>query len=45
MDGKAGLEQYGYSWVIWDKRANAREFPRRFNWREICALPEWQGWL
>jgi hypothetical protein len=43
--GKRASSNTAYSWVIWDERANAREFPRRFNWREICALPEWQGWL
>jgi hypothetical protein len=43
--GKRASSNTAYSWAIWDGRANAREFPRRFNWREICALPEWQGWL
>jgi hypothetical protein len=43
--GKRASSNTAYSWVIWDERANAREFPRRFNWREICALPEWEGWL
>jgi len=43
--GKRASSNTAYSWVIWDGRANAREFPRRFNWREICALPEWEGWL
>jgi hypothetical protein len=43
--GKRASSNTAYSWVIWDERANVREFPRRFNWREICALPEWEGWL
>ena len=43
--GKRAPSNTAYSWVIWDQRANQREFPRRFNWREICALPEWEGWL
>ena len=43
--GKRASSNTAYSWAVWDQRANAREFPRRFNWREICALPEWQDWL
>jgi hypothetical protein len=42
--GKRASSNTAYSWAVWDRRANAREFPRRFNWREICALPEWRGW-
>jgi hypothetical protein len=42
--GKATSSNTPYAWAVWDGRANAREFPRRFNWREICALPEWRGW-
>jgi hypothetical protein len=41
--GKRASSNTAYSWVIWDERANAREFPRRFNWREICALPGMGG--
>jgi hypothetical protein len=41
--GKRPPSNTPYSWVVWDQRANAREFPRRFNWREICALPGWRG--
>jgi len=43
--GKRAPSNTAHSWIIWDQRANAREPLRRFNWREICALPEWQGWL
>lgn len=43
--GKRAASNTAYSWAIWDTRANHREFPHRFNWREICALPEWRGWL
>jgi hypothetical protein len=43
--GKRAPSNTAYSWVIWDGRANARELPRRFNWREICALAEWRGWI
>ena len=43
--GKATSSNTPYAWAVWDQRANQREFPRRFNWREICALPEWRGWL
>jgi hypothetical protein len=43
--GKRAPSNTAYSWIVWDARANAREFPRRFNWRTICALPEWRGWL
>jgi hypothetical protein len=43
--GKRASSNTAYSWAIWDQRANAREFPRRFNWREICALPEWRAWI
>jgi hypothetical protein len=43
--GKRASSNTPYSWAIWDRRANAREFPRRFNWRQICALPEWEGRL
>jgi hypothetical protein len=43
--GKRASSNTPYSWAVWDSQANAREFPRRFNWREICALPEWRGWL
>jgi len=43
--GKASSSNTPFAWAVWDQRANAREFPRRFNWREICALPEWQGWI
>src|ERR1700722_4504778 len=43
--GKRASSNTAYSWVVWDQRANAREFPRRFNWRDICSLPEWEGWL
>jgi hypothetical protein len=43
--GKRAPSNTAHSWAIWDARANQREFPRRFNWREICALPEWRGWL
>jgi hypothetical protein len=43
--GKKSTSNTAFAWAVWDQRANAREFPRRFNWREICALPEWEGWL
>ena len=43
--GKRAPSNTAYSWVIWDGRANARELPRQFNWRKICAMPEWKGWL
>jgi hypothetical protein len=43
--GKKTSSQTPYSGAIWDRRANHVALPRRFNWREICALPEWQGWL
>jgi hypothetical protein len=43
--GKHAPSNTPHSWAIWDKRANHREFPRRFNWRKIVALPEWRGWL
>jgi hypothetical protein len=42
--GKQASSNTAYAWAVWDQRANSRDFPRRFNWREICALPEWQGW-
>jgi hypothetical protein len=43
--GKTAGSNVPHSWGIWDQRANHREHPRRFNWRKIVALPEWQGWL
>jgi hypothetical protein len=43
--GKRTSSNTPYSWAIWDKRANHREFPQRFNWRKITALSEWRGWL
>jgi hypothetical protein len=43
--GKRASSNTAYSWAVWDQRANAREFPRRFHWHEICALREWEGWL
>jgi hypothetical protein len=42
--GKRASSNTAYSWAVWDSQANQRDFPRRFNWREICALPEWRGW-
>jgi hypothetical protein len=43
--GKHASSDTPYSWAIWDKRVNHLERPLRYNWREICALPEWQGWV
>jgi hypothetical protein len=43
--GKRATSNTPHSWGVWDTRANHREFPTRFNWRKIVALPEWQGWL